>query len=102
MRFPFVSRTEYERVCLENDRLHTLLKLAVSVKTRKAKRPSPAVPATPPEPIAPGIQWAIEQRSGGDPFLRRYLNRFAQEEMARNATPEMIVERIRNGDADEE
>lgn len=101
MKLPFVSRTEYERVCEENDRLFGLLKLAVSVRKRKkTKEPlKPAVPGVIPEPvIPPGVQWEVERRSGGDPFLRRYLVKYSQEQVALNKSPEEIIDAIRNGD----
>lgn len=102
MKLPFVSRTEYERVCEENDRLFGLLKLAVSVRKRKkveAKEPPTPQPMAMPEPkIAPGVQWEIERRAGGDPWLRRYLNVYAQEQVGLNKSPEEIIDAIRNGD----
>jgi hypothetical protein len=48
------------------------------------------------------VQWPIEQRAGGDPFLRRHLNVYAQEQLAKGTTPEEIIHRIRNGDDDDE
>lgn len=51
--------------------------------------------------ISTGIQWEIERRSGGDPFLRRYLHKYAQEQTALNRTADEIMEAIRNGDGEE-
>jgi hypothetical protein len=111
LTLPWVSREAYNRVLadLEYERARgdRLMILVTSMaKLRRAKRkeeaPSqePVVAAAPVIPVE--VQWPIEQRAGGDPFLRRHLNVYAQGQLAKGTTPEEIIHRIRNGDDDDE
>ncbi len=99
---PFVSRYVYEQELENNRRLMALLTLALRVRVRRKKKPvAPEKPAAVPvttEVIPPSVSFAIEQRSGGDPSLRRYLHRFAQEQLSLNKAPEEIMQAIREGD----
>jgi hypothetical protein len=95
---------ELEALRSENMRLLALLEIAIRLKKPKAKKEAPSQePVVAAAPVIPvEVQWPIEQRAGGDPFLRRHLNVYAQEQLAKGTTPEEIIHRIRNGDDDDE
>jgi hypothetical protein len=111
LRWPFVSREAYNRVLADleyerarGDRLMVLVtsmaKLRRAKRKEEAQAPEPVATAAPVIPVE--VQWPIEQRAGGDPFLRRHLNVYAQGQLAKGTTPEEIIHRIRNGDDDDE
>jgi hypothetical protein len=95
----------YEQELENNRRLMALLGLAVRVRRRKKAAPTEkqiVVPVTAETAsMPPAVSFAVEQRSGGDPSLRRYLHKFAQEQLSLNKSPEEIAETIRMGDGED-
>ncbi len=48
--------------------------------------------------IEPQVEFAIENRASGDPFLRRHLNRWAQGQIALGKDSGSIIDAIVNGE----
>jgi hypothetical protein len=85
------------------DRKDALIKFLATRRSRKPKAAEkPVVPVVQQDAIPAAVQWPIEQRAGGDPFLRRHLNTFAQEQLAKGTDPSEIIHRIRFGDDNED
>jgi hypothetical protein len=110
LKLPFISREEYERAIADleyerarGDRLFVLLEVAIRIKKPKTKQEAPK-----PEPVVtvpiipPAIQFAVEQRGGGDPSLRRHLYAYAQAQIAEKKPHDEIIKSIREGDEDDE
>jgi hypothetical protein len=105
MRFPLVSRSVYEDAKEESRRKDAMIRYLISRLTAVKQEVKKAAPQPLPvqQPlIAPEVDFAVEQRAGGDPGLRRYLYKFAHDQTGKGMKPAEIAQRIRNGDGDDE
>jgi hypothetical protein len=114
LKLPFVGRTEYETVVQlldaerqRSDRFqaqyHSVVERMVEMKKDGFVSKPKLEPLKPAESlIPPEVEFSIEQKAGGDPFFRRYLVNYTQAELAKGTDPGIIMDRITNGDDDDD
>ncbi len=114
MRFPFVSLAVYQdtvrraeaaesRAEKATERYHSVCERMLNMKREGFTSKPIQEPLKPAESLIPAeLEFAIEQRAGGDPAYRRWCLKYAQSELAKGIDAGEIRERIEKGDGNDD